>query len=67
MLSKAVSKALTLRGGHETEETARFLHMMDKYFDYVNVCNFNLEFVQLYYISIPTAILGCRRSDSEGM
>ena len=40
MLRESVSKALTLRGGHETDETARFLQMMDKFFDCVNVRNF---------------------------
>ena len=40
MLSESASKALTLRGGHETEETARFILMMDKFFDCVNVRNF---------------------------
>ena len=44
MLSESVSKALKLRGGHETEETARFLLMMDKFFDCVNVHNFTHGF-----------------------
>lgn len=40
MLSESVFKALTLRGGDEATETARFLLMMDKFFDCVNVRNF---------------------------
>ena len=37
VLSESVSKALTLRGGEATAETARFLLMIDKFFDYTNV------------------------------
>ena len=61
MLSKAVSKALTLRGGHETEETARFLQMMDKCFDYVSVHNLNLEFVQLRHSNSHTGVQKIRK------
>ena len=39
-LSESVSKALTLTGGDEVEETSRLILMMDKFFDCVNVHNF---------------------------
>lgn len=41
VLSESVSKALTLRGGEATAETARFLLMMDKFFDCTNVKNYS--------------------------
>lgn len=40
MLSETVSKALTLTGGQEVEETARFVGIFDKFFDCLNVANF---------------------------
>ena len=40
VLSESVSKALTLTGGNEVEETSRLILMMDKFFDCVNVHNF---------------------------
>ena len=40
VLSESVSKALTLTGGDEVEETSRLILMMDKFFDCVNVHNF---------------------------
>ena len=39
VLSESVSKALQLTGGPEAEETARFVGMMDKMFDCLNVNN----------------------------
>ena len=36
-----MSKALTLVGGEETTETARFVGVMDKFFDALNVSNFS--------------------------
>lgn len=35
-----MSQALKLVGGNETQETARFVAMMDKFFDSLNVTNF---------------------------
>ena len=40
VLSESVSKALTLVGGEETSETAKFTSMLDKFFDALNVTNF---------------------------
>ena len=40
MLSESVSKALHLTGGEETSETARFVGMVDKFFDCLNVHNY---------------------------
>lgn len=39
-LSESVSKALTLYGGEEAEETALFTLMFDKLFDCLNVSNY---------------------------
>ena len=36
-----MSKCLTHVLGTEAEETARFADMFDKFFDSLNVCNFN--------------------------
>lgn len=40
VLSESVSKALQLTGGDEAVETARFVNMMDKFFDALNVHNY---------------------------
>lgn len=40
VLSESVSKALKLTGGMEATETARFVEMMDKFFDTMNVRNY---------------------------
>lgn len=40
VLSESVSKALTMTGGGSVEETAKFVGLMDKYFDCMNVHNF---------------------------
>ena len=40
VLSESVSKALKLTGGNEVSETARFVDMMDKFFDALNVHNY---------------------------
>lgn len=40
MLSESVSKALTLVGGQDAQETARFVSMFDKFFDCLNVSSF---------------------------
>ena len=40
VLSESFSKALTLIGGENVKETAKFVTMMDKYFDALNVSNF---------------------------
>lgn len=40
MLSDSVSKALSLTGGPEASETARFAGMFDKFFDCLNVRNY---------------------------
>ena len=37
----SVSKALTLTGGPEVEGTATFTQMFDKFFDIMNVTNFD--------------------------
>lgn len=41
MLSNSVASALRLTGGAEVEETAKFIEMMDKFFDCLNVGDFN--------------------------
>ena len=41
VLSECVSKALTLTGGPEVEGTATFTQMFDKFFDIMNVTNFD--------------------------
>ena len=41
VLSESVSKALQLTGGEEASETARFVGMMDRFFDAVNVHNYS--------------------------
>ena len=41
VLSESVSKALTLRGGEATAETARFLLIIDNFFDCTNVKNYS--------------------------
>ena len=38
--SESVSKALSLVGGESAKETAKFVAMMDKFFDTLNVTNF---------------------------
>ena len=43
VLSESVSKALTLVGGAKSEEPARFAAMVDKFFDSLNVSNFQNE------------------------
>ena len=40
VLSESVSKALKLVGGDNVSETAKFVAMMDKFFDTLNVSNF---------------------------
>ena len=40
VFSKTVSKALELTGGEEAPETARFVGMVDKFFDALNVHNY---------------------------
>ena len=40
MLSESVSKALKLLGGEEASETSKFVEMMDKFFDCLNVHNY---------------------------
>ena len=37
VLSESVSKALTLVGGEETSETAKFTSMLDKFYDALNL------------------------------
>ncbi len=39
-MSESVSKALELTGGNEASETARFVHIMDQFFDALNVHNY---------------------------
>lgn len=41
VLSESVSKALSLKGGDAAAETAKFLLMMDKFFDTVNVKSYS--------------------------
>ena len=41
VLSESVSKALELTKGSCAEETAKFVDYMDKFFDALNVSNFN--------------------------
>ena len=40
MLSESVSKALQLVGGVEAAETSKFVGMIDKFFDILNVHNY---------------------------
>ena len=40
VLSESVSKALRLTGGEEVYETARFVSMVDRFFDSLNVNTF---------------------------
>ena len=40
VLSESVSKALVLTGGQEAQGTAKFVALMDKFFDTLNVSNF---------------------------
>ena len=44
VLSESISKALQLTGGDEAVKTARFVNMMDKFFDALNVHNYTHEF-----------------------
>lgn len=39
MLSESVANALEITGGKEVEETVKFIRMMDKFFDTLNVTN----------------------------
>ena len=39
-MSESVSKALTLVGGEKVKETAKFVAIMDKFFDALNASNF---------------------------
>lgn len=41
MLSETVSKALAMTGGPRAQETAKFVSMMDKFFDCLNVSDYN--------------------------
>ena len=41
VLSESVGKALQLTGGPEVQETAKFVLMFDKFFDALNVGDFN--------------------------
>ena len=41
VLSETVSKAIQLTGGPETDETSKFVLMFDRFFDVLNVTNFN--------------------------
>lgn len=41
MLSASVSSALAVFGGEEVEETSRFALMFDKFFDALNVHNYD--------------------------
>ena len=40
VLSESVGKALTLVGGPEAQETAKFVLMFDRFFDALNVAHF---------------------------
>ena len=40
MPSETVSNALKLLGGEEASATAHFVQMFDKFFDALNVCNY---------------------------
>ena len=40
VLSNSVAKALKLTGGPDVEKTAKFASMFDKFFDCLNVSNF---------------------------
>ena len=46
MLSESVSKAIELTGGPEVSETVKFIGMMDKFFDCLNVDNYSCGFAQ---------------------
>ena len=36
-MSETVVKAIHLTGGYEAKETVKFIEMVDKFFDYMNV------------------------------
>lgn len=40
MLSESVSKAMQITGGSEAQETAKFVSLFDKFFDALNVGDF---------------------------
>ena len=40
-MSETVSKALELTGGRNAQETAKFVSMIDKFFDCLNVNNYD--------------------------
>lgn len=40
-MSETVSKALLMTGGPEVKETAKFTEMIDRFFDCLNVNNYN--------------------------
>ena len=41
VMSESVSKAIQLTGGVEAQETARFVAIVDKFFDCLNVNNYD--------------------------
>lgn len=65
MLSESVSKALELTGGEETSETAKFVGMVDRFFDALNVHNYThgihaRKQFQMPYISVKDSRLKVR-------
>ena len=46
MLSQSVAKAMELTGGPVVSETVKFITMMDKFFDCLNVDNYSSGFTQ---------------------
>ena len=46
MLSESVAKAMELTGGPVVSETVKFITMMDKFFDCLNVDNYSSGFTQ---------------------
>ena len=53
VLSESVSKALKLTEGSSTNETARFVELMDKFFETMNVHNFSHGFMHANVFKCP--------------
>lgn len=53
MLSESVGKAMKMTGGPEAQETATFVEMFDKFFDALNVGNFQSGRYQRKPFKVP--------------
>lgn len=52
-MSDSVSSALTLTGGEEAKETAKFVCLLDKFFDTLNVSDFTTGMKQRKRFKYP--------------